>query len=610
METSPPNFVDWRRMSRSFTAMGAFQGLPRNLVGGTEPRRLEGATVDANVLRMLGVPPRLGRIFTDEDDRPGAPATVVLSYALWRSEFGGRTDVLGTRLRLDETEHLVIGVMPPAFMFPTRERPDVDAAPARPGRGHGSRQQLSARPGQARAGDVARGGAGGDEHRDRAARARLPERKSPNPRDGALAAGPGAGAEPPDARGARRRLALRPAHRLHEPREPAPHARPQAAEGAGDADGAGRGARATRAPNADREPRALRRWADCSASRSPSSPFPCSRGWCRRRSPWPRPPRSTHACSIFAAIATLPRASGSASCPRFASRAIAIFPACAKVRGAVPADAPSGCAPSSSSAEVPRRSSSSSRRACSFARCGASRPSTRASNRRASSPSRRRCHRQIRGDGPPRRLVFADPAGCARAARRHERRVHQFSPDGDARRHLARRGRRASTDPRGPGDQRAASLRYVTPGFFSTLQIPLGRGATSASPTRRNARVAVVSQSFARRYCPGRIRSDSGSRSPSWSEQLWASSAISAFEGSNARASRRSTCRTSRSPTATSASTSRRSSSFDRRPSRHAATGRPRHHSQGGPGHAYLAARTLQEVVDADTASRSRSFGC
>jgi predicted permease len=121
METSAPNFRDWRRMSTSFTTMGAFTGLATNLIGGTEPRRLEGATVDADVIRMLGVSPQLGRIFTEEDDRAGAPATVLLSYALWRSEFGGRADVLGTRVRLDEVEHLVIGVMPPTFLFPTRE---------------------------------------------------------------------------------------------------------------------------------------------------------------------------------------------------------------------------------------------------------------------------------------------------------------------------------------------------------------------------------------------------------------------------------------------------------------------------------------------------------
>jgi predicted permease len=121
MEASPPNFLDWRRRSTSFESMGAFQGLARNMLGGTEPRRLDGATFDANVLRILGVEPLLGRIFTDDDDRPGAPATVILSHALWRSDFGARADVLGTRVRLDEQEHVVIGVMPAAFMFPTRE---------------------------------------------------------------------------------------------------------------------------------------------------------------------------------------------------------------------------------------------------------------------------------------------------------------------------------------------------------------------------------------------------------------------------------------------------------------------------------------------------------
>jgi predicted permease len=121
METSAPNFRDWRRMSASFSTIGAFTGLAMNLVGATEPKRLEGATVGADVIRMLGVPPQIGRIFTDDDDKAGAPQTVILSYALWRSEFGGRADVLGTRVRLDDAEHVVIGVMPAAFVFPTRE---------------------------------------------------------------------------------------------------------------------------------------------------------------------------------------------------------------------------------------------------------------------------------------------------------------------------------------------------------------------------------------------------------------------------------------------------------------------------------------------------------
>jgi putative ABC transport system permease protein len=91
------------------------------MVGGSEPRRLDGAATSAEVLRMLGVSPILGRIFSDDDDQPGAPRTVILSFALWRSEFGGRSDVLGKVIRLDELEHVVIGVMPPTFTFPTRE---------------------------------------------------------------------------------------------------------------------------------------------------------------------------------------------------------------------------------------------------------------------------------------------------------------------------------------------------------------------------------------------------------------------------------------------------------------------------------------------------------
>jgi putative ABC transport system permease protein len=121
LEASPPNYRDWRQMSTSFETMGAVVNQASNMVGGTEPRRLVGADVSAEVLAMLGEPPRIGRLFVRGDDEPGAPRTVILSDALWRSEFGARPDILGTRVRLDEIEHVVIGVMPPAFSFPSRE---------------------------------------------------------------------------------------------------------------------------------------------------------------------------------------------------------------------------------------------------------------------------------------------------------------------------------------------------------------------------------------------------------------------------------------------------------------------------------------------------------
>jgi putative ABC transport system permease protein len=108
-------------MSRSFEAMGAFSNPSFNLLGRDAPERLEGASVTAGVLRLLGTKPLLGRIFGPEDEREEAPRTAVLSYALWQGLFGGDPGVLGREVILDETAHEVIGVMPPGFHFPRRE---------------------------------------------------------------------------------------------------------------------------------------------------------------------------------------------------------------------------------------------------------------------------------------------------------------------------------------------------------------------------------------------------------------------------------------------------------------------------------------------------------
>jgi putative ABC transport system permease protein len=118
MELSAPNYRDWKAAARSYASMGMYHGTQVTLLGLGEPRRLRGVAVSADLFPTLGVAPRIGRTFRAEDDRPGAPATVILSYRLWLSEFGGDAGVIGRSLVFDGTPHTVVGVMPREFNFP------------------------------------------------------------------------------------------------------------------------------------------------------------------------------------------------------------------------------------------------------------------------------------------------------------------------------------------------------------------------------------------------------------------------------------------------------------------------------------------------------------
>lgn len=120
MEPSPANYRDWRSMATSFDGMAASAGVSMNLTGGAEPVRLVGAAVTADLLPLLGARPILGRLFTEEDDRDGATGTLILSHPLWQGGFGGDPGVIGRDVLLDGEPHVVIGVMPAEFRYPTR----------------------------------------------------------------------------------------------------------------------------------------------------------------------------------------------------------------------------------------------------------------------------------------------------------------------------------------------------------------------------------------------------------------------------------------------------------------------------------------------------------
>ena len=113
---------DVRERARTFTSVGAMYGRTWNLADGGESERVEGEVVTHEVLRTAGVAPMLGRLFSPEEDRPGAPRVVIVSHWLWTQRLGGRPDVIGATIHLDGVPHTVVGVMPAGYRFPLTQK--------------------------------------------------------------------------------------------------------------------------------------------------------------------------------------------------------------------------------------------------------------------------------------------------------------------------------------------------------------------------------------------------------------------------------------------------------------------------------------------------------
>jgi putative ABC transport system permease protein len=115
---SMPTFQDWREQTRTFEGLAAYLGGDVNLQGVDTPERIAAVSATANLFEVLSSQAQLGRTFVQGDDEPGAPPVVVLADGLWRQRFGADPRVIGETIVLDGAVHTIVGVMPPDFRFP------------------------------------------------------------------------------------------------------------------------------------------------------------------------------------------------------------------------------------------------------------------------------------------------------------------------------------------------------------------------------------------------------------------------------------------------------------------------------------------------------------
>jgi putative ABC transport system permease protein len=118
---APGNFLDWRQQNNVFTHISAYANGSDTYVGGDGPDRVPMSSVSWDVFETIGVAPALGRGFRAEEDAPKQNAVIVISDGMWRRRFGADPGILGRSVTLSGSPVVVVGVMPPAFYFPTRE---------------------------------------------------------------------------------------------------------------------------------------------------------------------------------------------------------------------------------------------------------------------------------------------------------------------------------------------------------------------------------------------------------------------------------------------------------------------------------------------------------
>jgi len=121
---SLPNVMDIQKQASAFALGGAINAQPMDYTSGPEPLQIRVGLVNSGFFEILGVPPLMGRIFSEAEDVRGGPRLAVISYPFWQGYLGGDSRAIGRPILVGGNSYTVIGVLPETFVAP-RERADV-----------------------------------------------------------------------------------------------------------------------------------------------------------------------------------------------------------------------------------------------------------------------------------------------------------------------------------------------------------------------------------------------------------------------------------------------------------------------------------------------------
>ncbi len=141
---SSQDYDDWRRATRTIPTLSAAFGANLAISGDDRaPEQYTGVYMNANGFAITGSTAVLGRVYTVDEDRPGAEPVVVISNDVWKNRYGSNPSVLGRKIRVQALDATIIGVMPPNMKFPFNSEawlPLAHLPPAVLNLGRGNRQ--------------------------------------------------------------------------------------------------------------------------------------------------------------------------------------------------------------------------------------------------------------------------------------------------------------------------------------------------------------------------------------------------------------------------------------------------------------------------------------